>query len=438
MGRNLTEGSITKNMLIFALPMIAGNLLQQCYNLIDTWVVGRYISAEALSAVGSAYSLMTFINSIIIGLCMGCGAIFSFYNGKKDKEKEKEASLASFALLSVIAIVLTVVTEIFVYPILSVLNTPKSLITIMHSYLVIVFVGILFVYLYNYFAFLLRARGDSTTPLIFLVISSVLNIILDIYMVVVCNMGIEGAAYATVISQAVSGVGLWIYTWIKNPIYRFSVKGFLGSNKPFKEIFRYSLAASAQQSVMNFGILMVQGLVNTFGVSVMAAFAAGVKIDTLAYMPAQEFGNAYSLFVSGNYGANKADRIKKGTKSATVLTVVFCAIVSLFIFIFAKGLLSIFIDTKEVKILEIGIKYLRIEGTFYFLIGILFLLYGYFRGVKKPEISLILTIVSLGTRVFLAYILASLIGVVGIWLSIPIGWILADGVGMIFLRKIHI
>lgn len=438
MERNLTEGSITKNMLIFAMPMIAGNLLQQCYNLVDTWVVGRYISAGALSAVGSAYSLMTFINSIIIGMCMGCGSIFSFYNGKKDKVKEREASLSSFALLSVIAIVLTAVTEIFVYPILSVLNTPKSLMNMMHSYLVIVFVGIIFVYLYNYFAFLLRARGDSTTPLIFLVISSVLNIILDIYMVVVFDMGIEGAAYATVISQAVSGTGLWIYTWIKNPIYRFSVKGFLGSNKPFKEIFRYSLAASAQQSVMNFGILMVQGLVNTFGVSVMAAFAAGVKIDTLAYMPAQEFGNAYSLFVSGNYGANKTDRIKKGTKSATVLTVVFCAIVSFFIFIFAKGLLSIFIDTKEVKILEIGIKYLRIEGTFYFLIGILFLLYGYFRGVKKPEISLILTIVSLGTRVFLAYILASLIGVIGIWLSIPIGWILADSVGMIFLKKIHI
>ena len=438
MERNLTEGSITKNMLIFAMPMIAGNLLQQCYNLVDTWVVGRYISAGALSAVGSAYSLMTFINSIIIGMCMGCGSIFSFYNGKKDKVKEREASLSSFALLSVIAIVLTAVTEIFVYPILSVLNTPKSLMNMMHSYLVIVFVGIIFVYLYNYFAFLLRARGDSTTPLIFLVISSVLNIILDIYMVVLCHMGIEGAAYATVISQAVSGVGLWIFTWIKNPMYRFSVAGFLGSNKPFKEIFRYSLAASAQKSVMNFGILMVQGLVNTFGVSVMAAFAAGVKIDTLAYMPAQEFGNAYSLFVSGNYGANKADRIKKGTKSATVLTVVFCAIVSFFIFIFAKGLLSIFIDMKEVKILEIGIKYLRIEGTFYFLIGILFLLYGYFRGVKKPEISLILTIVSLGTRVFLAYILASLIGVIGIWLSIPIGWILADGVGMIFLKKNHI
>ena len=247
MERNLTEGSITKNMLIFAMPMIAGNLLQQCYNLVDTWVVGRYISAGALSAVGSAYSLMTFINSIIIGMCMGCGSIFSFYNGKKDKVKEREASLSSFALLSVIAIVLTAVTEIFVYPILSVLNTPKSLMNMMHSYLVIVFVGIIFVYLYNYFAFLLRARGDSTTPLIFLVISSVLNIILDIYMVVLCHMGIEGAAYATVISQAVSGVGLWIFTWIKNPMYRFSVAGFLGSNKPFKEIFRYSLAASAQQ-----------------------------------------------------------------------------------------------------------------------------------------------------------------------------------------------
>ena len=190
---------------------------------------------------------------------------------------------------------------------------------------------------------------------------------------------------------------------------------------------------------MNFGILMIQGLVNSFGAAIMAAFAAAVKIDTIAYMPAQEFGNAYSLFVSQNYGAKKADRIRTGTKIAFLTSACFCLVISMLIFAFAESLMGLFVDAGETGIITQGARYLRIEGTMYVGIGILFLWYGYFRGIHRPQISLILTVISLGTRVALSYALAprTPLGVVAIWCSIPIGWLLADMAGLLFYRRNH-
>lgn len=186
---------------------------------------------------------------------------------------------------------------------------------------------------------------------------------------------------------------------------------------------------------MNFGILMIQGLVNSFGAAVMAAFAAAVKIDTLAYMPAQEFGNAFSLFISQNEGAKDRKRIKEGTKTAIGISVSFCIVVSLLVCHFSPQLMGLFIDITEKEIIEIGTGYLRMEGAFYCGIGLLFLLYGYYRGIGRPEMSLILTVISLGTRVCFAYITAPLIGVKGIWIAIPIGWALADFAGIIRMRN---
>ena len=202
---------------------------------------------------------------------------------------------------------------------------------------------------------------------------------------------------------------------------------------------RHASAACVQQSVMNFGILMIQGLVNSFGASVMAAFAAAVKIDSFAYMPAQEFSNAFSLFIAQNYGSQKRKRMQEGIRKAGMLSILFCLLVSGIIFGLAPYLMQIFVDGTETEILAIGTQYLRIEGSFYVGIGILFLLYGYYRGVEKPELSLLLTILSLGTRVLLAYLLAPIdrIGVLGIWWAIPIGWILADSVGLLYLKKLN-
>ena len=191
---------------------------------------------------------------------------------------------------------------------------------------------------------------------------------------------------------------------------------------------------------MNFGILMIQGLVNSFGPSVMAAFAAAVKIDSFAYMPAQEFGNAFSLFISQNHGAGQKDRVQEGMRSAVRVSMLFCALISLLVFLFAPSLMLLFISAEETGIIAIGAEYLRVEGTFYCGIGILFLLYGYYRGINRPEMSLVLTVISLGTRVALAYLLAPLpaIGVLGIWSAIPIGWVLADAAGILYLRQLEL
>ena len=202
-------------------------------------------------------------------------------------------------------------------------------------------------------------------------------------------------------------------------------------------ILNLSVMTSLQQSIMNFGILMVQGLVNSFGTVIMAAFAAAVKIDSFAYMPVQDFGNAFSTYVAQNYGAKEEKRIKNGIKSAVMMSMVFCVIVSFLVFVFAKPLMQIFIDPGEVKIIAAGVHYLRIEGACYVGIGMLFLLYGYYRAVNKPLMSVILTIASLGTRVLLAYVLSAIpvIGVTGIWMSVPIGWFLADIIGIFYYFK---
>lgn len=263
--RNLTEGNITANLIYFALPMMAGNLLQQCYNIADTLIVGRFLGSTALAAVGSSYTLMTFLTSILLGLCMGSGAVFSICFGEGDSRRLKSGMVHSFGMIE----------------------------------------------------------------------------------------------------------------------------------------------------------------------------AAAVKIDSFAYMPVQDFGNAFSTFVAQNYGAGKTQRIRKGIKSAVLTAFVFCVVISLGVCILARPLMGIFVKSTEKQIIEVGVEYLRIEGAFYFGIGLLFLLYGFYRAVKRPGMSVILTVCSLGTRVLLAYTLSAVpaFGVKGIWISVPIGWALADTVGVIYYKK---
>lgn len=294
-------------MLLFAAPMILGNLLQQCYNIADTLILSDSLSARThLPAVGSAYTLMTFLTSVLIGLCMGSSSVFSYYFGQKDEAKMKNSILLSFLLIGSAALLMTFFVFAGLNPILRLLQTPDSLWEMMHGYVFVIFIGIFFVFLYNYFAFLLRALGNSVTPLWFLGVAAFLNIVLDLLFVIVFHWGVEGAAAATVIAQAFSGIGICLYTWYKEPALRPDIKKADFGKSAVKEVISFSFAASIQQSVMNFGILMIQGLCQQLGPAVMAAFAAAVKIDSFAYMPAQEFGNAFSLFISQNYGGAAA------------------------------------------------------------------------------------------------------------------------------------
>ena len=429
---DLTRGPVMKSMLLFAVPMILGNLLQQCYNIADTLIVGRFLGSNALAAVGSSFTLMTFLTSILLGLCMGSGAFFSIRFGQKDENGLKEGICASFVMIGALTLFLNLFVFLLLDKIQIFLQVPEEVWGLMRNYLAVIFCGITATFLYNYFASLLRAVGNSMIPLVFLAISSILNILLDLWFVLGLNWGVTGAAAATVTAQYLSGLGIAIYTWLGFPQLRVSREHFRIRRTCIQEIASFSVLTCIQQSIMNLGILMVQGLVNSFGPTVMAAFAAAVKIDAFAYMPVQDFGNAFSTFIAQNYGAKKEDRIRSGLKGAVAAALIFSVTVSALVCIFARPLMMLFIDAGETAIIAEGVRYLRIEGAFYCGIGCLFLLYGLYRALGKPGMSVVLTVISLGTRVLLSYVLSAVpsIGVVGIWWSIPIGWFLADATGL--------
>ena len=437
MERDLTTGRITATMVRFAVPMIVGDLLQQLYNVVDTLIVGKFVGRDALAAVGSSYTLMTFLTSILLGLCMGSGTVFSMYYGAKNNERLKKSAYTSFIMIAVCAVILSVIVFAFVDPIMAFLQVPGEVYHMMRNYLMIIFTGIAATFLYNFFAFLLRALGNSVVPLAFLAVSAVMNIVLDLVFVLVFDMGVEGAAIATVFSQYVSGVGLAVYTLVKHKELRPG--GGIYEKGLLRELADFSFLTCLQQSIMNFGILMVQGLINSFGIVVMAAFAAAVKIDSFAYMPVQDFGNAFSIFIAQNYGAGEKERIKKGIAAAFKISAVFSIAISVVVCLFAKPLMLIFIQPHETEVLAVGMQYLRVEGAFYIGIGWLFLFYGLYRAVRKPGMSVVLTIISLGTRVVLAYTLSAVpaIGVLGIWASVPIGWFLADATGFLYYIRMR-
>lgn len=435
MMKDMTNGSPLRLMLEFTLPMFVGNLFQQLYNVVDTIIVGRFVGREALAAVGSCFAIMVLINSIILGLAMGAAVLFAQLYGAKDYQKLKTAIiLASVFILSVTA-VLSLITFLGVDTIIRWYQIPPELVHYATDYLRCIFAGLLFVSLYNLAANLLRSFGDSKTPLYFLLLACGINIALDLLFVLGFGMEVLGAAIATVIAQAVSGIACIAFAAYKIKFLAFRREDAVFDAKLFGSMSRYAVLTSLQQSVMNFGIVMIQGLVNTFGAALMAAFAAGVKIDAFAYMPVQDFGNAFATYTAQNVGAGKWKRVRQGLKTAVLISGVFSAIVSLLVFLAAEPLIGLFIKADDLEVLAIGVQYLRIEGAFYVLIGFLFLFYGFYRGLGYASVSIVLTLVSLGTRVALAYLLAPALGFIVIFWAIPIGWLMADVVGLgIWLR----
>lgn len=435
MTNNLTTGNETRVMLRFSIPFIIGNLLQQIYNIADTFIVGHFLGSNALAAVGSAYAFIVLFTSIILGLCIGSGIVFSQLFGEKNIGQLKTAIWNGLVFVFAVTCLIFCVSFFLLDQFLLLLQVPESIFEDTKLYIQIILYGLFFTFLYNFGAAIIRSIGNSLIPLLFLVIASVINIVLDIVLIVAFHMGVAGAAIATVIAQTVSAILIVGYYQMKIPMLRLKRENLRLDRELLKRVASNSVLNSIQQSIMNFGILMVQGLVNSFGVSAMAAFAAGVKIDAFAYMPVQDFGNAFSTYIAQNYGARKMGRIKTGIRQAMKLSLSFSAVVSLLIFLFAEQLMGIFV--REEEIIQIGASYLRIEGAFYMGIGLLFLLYGLYRGLGKAQMSIVLTVISLGSRVLLAYVLAPIpgIGLSGIWWAIPIGWILADLTGLLYWKR---
>lgn len=426
---DMTVGSPARVMLRFTAPLLVGNLFQQLYNIVDTLVVGRFVGKEALAAVGSVFAIMVLVNSVLIGLSLGAAVLFSQQYGAKDYSKLKTTIFLAGGFIMAVTLLLAVLTFTLTDPIITLYQMPPETVDYARDFLLCIFAGLPFVSLYNLSANILRSMGDSRSPLMFLILSCVVNIALDFIFVLPLQMEVFGAALATLIAQGVSAVLCVLYTARKTRFLKFDRADFRWDRPLFFNVTRYSLLTGIQQSVMNLGIVLIQGLVNTFGASLMAAFAAGVKIDAFAYMPVQDFGNAFSTYAAQNTGAGKHRRVQEGLRSALLLSAVFSIAVSLLVFFFARPLIGIFLGGADAEVIGIGAAYLRTEGVFYVLIGFLFLLYGLYRGVGKAGMSVVLTVMSLGSRVLIAYSCAPVFGYMAIFWAIPIGWLLADLLG---------
>lgn len=436
---DMTKGNPIEILIKFTLPMLIGNLFQQLYNIVDSVVVGRFVGKNALASVGSSFMLMNFFSFVIIGLCMGSSIVYSFYFGEKNDKKLKNSIFISFLFIGGFSLILSVVLFLNTDNMLRLINTPQEIFADSSTYLRIIFSGLFFVFLYNGSSYLLRSIGDSKTPLMFLVVSAVINIVLDLLFVIKFHMGVAGVAYATVIAQGVSSILCITYGLKKVPIIRIGKEDMVFDTGLMKKIGKYSFLTSIQQSIMTFGMVCVQGVVNGFGSNTIAAFASGGKIESIAYLPLQDFGNAFGTYVAQNKGAKEHDRIKLGVKSAVKVIVIFGILMSVVVHFSAAKLMTIFVESTEVEVIKIGVEYLSILSKFFVFIGFLFMFYGYFRGIGSLNTSLVLTVVSLGIRVLIAYNVSKVpsIGRLAIWWATPIGWIIADLMGIFFYKKIR-
>lgn len=335
MERDFTQGPIRRSLIAFSLPLAAGNLLQQFYNIVDTWIVGHYLGNIALAAVGSAFSLMILLNSLLLGLCMGSGVVFSQLCGEGNLQRMKQAIANAFCLIFAASVLLLAVSYGTLPAVTKLMRIPQEAVSDFTGYLWIIFMGIPLTFLFHFFGAVLRSVGNSVAPLVFLLLSTLVNIALDLLFVLVFHWGVKGAALATVIAQGISALGLALYVFLRMPQFCPNHTHLHFDGLLLRRIISVSVLTSVQQSIMNFGILMVQSLVNSFGVATMAAFTAGVKIDSFAYSPAQDFANGFSTFVAQNAGAGKSDRVRRGVREAAIVSLSFCLVVSVLVALFA-------------------------------------------------------------------------------------------------------
>lgn len=424
MTNDMSVGKPGKVLMAFTLPMLLGNLFQQLYNMVDSIVVGNYEGADALAAVGTAFPIMMLVLCVVIGLTNGFSVVISQYFGAGQTEQVRKAVYTSFVFMLVVAIVLSIVGVAITYPLLWLLQTPESVLYDCANYLIIIFAGLVFTFLYNIFAAILRALGDSKTPLYMLVLSTVVNIVLDILFVASFGWGVPGVAIATIIAQAVSAFACFFYTMKRVPMLRFhgSKKG-LYDKAILKTMIGYGLPSALQQSIVSIGMLLIQGLVNSFGSTVMAAYTSGNKIDNFATIPMMTMNMALSTYTAQNMGAGKPERVREGYRFSIKFTIVFCLALTGIIALCGSFLVGLFVDSvANAEVIRIGTEFLDVACLFYFVFGLMQNSFGVLRGAGDMKFFMVCTFMNLGSRVASAYLLAPLIGYHAIWWSMPISW----------------
>jgi putative MATE family efflux protein len=421
-GTDLTEGGIFKTLIMFTLPILLSNVFQQLYGFVDSMVVGRILGENSLAAVGSSFGINNIILAIAMGITIGIGIIISKLYGEDNKEKIQNAVDTGLWIVVLLGVFITLFGIIKYDVLLKIFNIPVEIWDETGNYLKITFIGTLPIFIYNACTNFLRGIGDSKTPLLLLIIASLMNVVLDILFVVFFRWGVEGAAIATVASQFFALFACIYYVNKYNLYFKIKIKNAYFKFEIFKTGMKIGIPATLQQLFISLGSSILQILINGFGPVYISGYTAASKIDGFATMPAVNIGRAMSNYVAQNEGANKHDRVKKGIKAACVLIGVISIVISLIIYLFADKFLTAFCDNSNV--IKVGIEYLYIVSAFYMIFSFMHILNGILLGNGKSIISMVATIISFCIlQVPTAYFLSKTIGVIGIWIAAPVGWI---------------
>lgn len=423
MTKDLTTGKIMPILVNFTVPLVLGNLFQLTYNAVDSIIVGHFVGKEALAAVGICNPVSTLMILFLNGLCMGASILMGIQYGAKDYEtlhRQISTTLLSGAFFSFF---LTLVCVIFAVPILLLLQVDPSIMSMTVQYLRIIFLGLMFTFLYNFFSSTLRALGDSASPLYFLIISAILNIFGDLFFVIVLKAGSNGCAISTVLSEALCCLFCIIYIQKKVPILRLGKKWLVFDAGLLKKTIAYGWASAMQQATVQMGKIAIQALVNTMGVSVAAAFAVVNRIDDFAITPEQNIAHAMTALMAQNKGAGKNDRMREGFRCGMILELVYGAAVMLICLGFARPLMSLFVKDEEV--IGHGVVYLHLIAVMYILPAITNSLQGFFRGIGDLKVTLMSSFTNMAVRVIAAAPMVLLwnFGIEALPYSYLAGWI---------------
>ncbi len=437
--RDLTTGSVGKNILRFAMPMLLGNLFQQLYTFVDQIIVGRYLGKEALAAVGASFPVIFTLIALIIGIATGGTIVISQFFGAKNFTKVKRAIDTIFIVMGICAVIMTVVGISFSEEIFRLMKLPEELMPMANTYLTIYVSGLVIFFGYNSVAAILRGLGDSITPLYFLVLATIINIGLDLLFIVKLGWGIEGAAFATLIAQGTAFIVAIIYLNRNHELIKFNIRDFTFDWEIFKQSLRIGLPTGLQHTFVALGMMALMSIVNGFGTDVVAGYTAAGRLDSLAVIPSMVFSIALSTFVGQNIGAGKIDRVKKGLTRTMLMSSAIAIVITILIIIFKYPLMNLF--TTDQGVIDVGAEYLTIVTSFYLLFTGMFTYGGVMRGAGDTIIPMFITLFSLWiVRIPVAIYLSqetieifglSLkgagLGQSGIWWSIPSGW----GIGLV-------
>ncbi len=423
--RDMTKGNTTKLLLEFSIPMLIGNIFQQLYNLADSAIVGRFVGADALAAVGSTGSLSFLFFSFCIGVSNGSGIAASKYFGAKDEQRVKKVIVNSAYLMLIASLLMAMLGFALSAPILRLLDTPNNIITLSTQYLRIMCLGIPLIGMYNYASAMLRALGDSKTPLKFLLVSCAVNICLDLLFVYVFEMGVFGAAVATLIAQFLSGIGCLIFAYVKNDYFKVGRSDLDPDFKIIYECARMGSMLALQMSLIAVSCIALQRYVNGFGSMTVAAFTATGRIEQIVQQPYGSLGMAISTHAGQNLGAKDYARIKEGYRKGMLLMAVFSLIVLPLAQIFGEPIMHVFV--KDPEIIAQGARALRITSCFYFALGTIYVCRGILNGIGDAGFALINGVVEVIGRIGFPLLLTMfpVIGVWGIWLSAGLTWLLS-------------